>query len=364
MARSYRLGWWLTTTRIIVPSILPYALTGLRISASIAVIVSVVTELVGGARGIGQAITVTQVDGQLPAMYAWIITAGLLGVAINLIFTAVERPLLSWHPSQRGGTLMKALTPTRILMRLWLPVLLVAIWLFASAGSTSLYFPPLAEILSVFGRDWLGARVVSDLLPSLGKFLAGFAISAVLGIGIGVLLGMSRVARALTEPLILFLRSVPGPALVPFGILIVGIGAGMNIFIIVLGAIWPTLLGTISGVRSLDPQLVDMARSYRLTLGQRLRYVILPNAGPQIFAGLRTTLQLSIILIVVSGMVASVSGIGYAVLYSQQTFDVAETWSGTILLGILGYIASLIFIQVEKRILAWQIGLRATAGKD
>lgn len=102
MARSYRLGWWLTTTRIIVPSILPYALTGLRISASIAVIVSVVTELVGGARGIGQAITVTQVDGQLPAMYAWIITAGLLGVAINLIFTAVERPLLSWHPSQRG----------------------------------------------------------------------------------------------------------------------------------------------------------------------------------------------------------------------------------------------------------------------
>lgn len=102
MARSYRLGWWLTTTRIIVPSILPYALTGLRISASIAVIVSVVTELVGGARGIGQAITVTQIDGQLPAMYAWIITAGLLGVAINLIFTAVEKPLLSWHPSQRG----------------------------------------------------------------------------------------------------------------------------------------------------------------------------------------------------------------------------------------------------------------------
>lgn len=259
---------------------------------------------------------------------------------------------------------MKSLTPRRILMRLWLPILLVAAWWFGSAGSTSLYFPPLAEIMGVFARDWLGARVVSDLLPSLGKFLAGFTISAVLGITLGVLLGMNRVARALTEPIILFLRSVPGPALVPFGILLIGIGAGMNVFIIVLGAIWPTLLGTISGVRSLDLQLIDMARSYRLTLAQRLKYVILPSAGPQIFAGLRTTLQLSIILIVVSEMVASVSGIGYAVLYSQQTFDVAETWAGTILLGVLGYLASLIFIQVEKRVLAWQIGLRATAGKD
>lgn len=101
VSRSYRLGWWLTTSRIIVPSLLPYALTGLRISASIAVVVSVVTELVGGARGIGQAIAVAQVNNVLPTLYAYILTAGLLGIAINLTFMAVERPLLFWHASIR-----------------------------------------------------------------------------------------------------------------------------------------------------------------------------------------------------------------------------------------------------------------------
>ena len=102
MAQSYRLGWWLTTSRIIVPTLLPYALTGLRISASIAVIISVVTELVGGATGIGQAIAVAQINNVMPTMYAYILTAGLLGVTINLLFTFLEKPLLFWHPSQRG----------------------------------------------------------------------------------------------------------------------------------------------------------------------------------------------------------------------------------------------------------------------
>ena len=129
----------------------------------------------------------------------------------------------------------------------------------------------------------------------------------------------------------------------------------MNIFIVILGAIWPTLMGTIDGVRSLDLVRRDMARSYRLTLGQRLVHIILPNAGPQIFAGMRTTLQLSIILVVVAEMLASTNGVGYYVLASQQTFNVAETWAGTLLLGILGYLSSLLFISAERRVLRWQV---------
>lgn len=253
---------------------------------------------------------------------------------------------------------MSTLTDTAraVLLRAWLPAVLIAAWWFASAGSTSLYFPPLATILEVFVRDWFGPHLTADLLPSLGKFLVGFTLSAVLGIGIGMLLGMNRYTRAAAEPIVLFFRSLPGPVLVPIGIMLIGIGAGMNIFIMVLGAVWPTLMNTIDGVRSLDPVQQDMTRSYRLTLGQRIRYVVLPNAGPQIFTGLRTTLQLSIILIVVSEMVASVNGIGFYVLYSQQTFAVAETWAGTILLGLLGYFASLLFLTVERRVLAWQAG--------
>lgn len=101
MARSYRLGPLETTTRIVIPSLIPYALTGLRVAASIAVVVTIVTELIGGASGLGQSIAVAQTGGRLDVMYALIIVSGLLGLLINYTFKVLERPLLFWHPSVR-----------------------------------------------------------------------------------------------------------------------------------------------------------------------------------------------------------------------------------------------------------------------
>lgn len=278
--------------------------------------------------------------------------------------TATARPIKTATPAAQAPSTSKVNKTVKwLLWRTWLPITLFLLWWFASAGSESLYFPPLQEILASFRDEWLGAGFMRDLVPSLGKFLAGFTLSGVIGISLGVILGMNKWLRAAFEPLIMFMRSVPGPVLVPIGILLIGIGAGMNVFIIVLGAVWPTLLGTIDGVRALDPQLRDVVRSYRLTTKQYIFNVILPNAGPQIFAGLRTTLQLSIILIVVSEMVASTNGVGFRLLLSQQTFSVTETWSGTLLLGILGYLAAIIFIQVEKKVLAWQQGMLASTEK-
>lgn len=247
------------------------------------------------------------------------------------------------------------------LLRLWLPILLIALWWFFSANSTNVYFPPLQQIWSTFVTDWVGPRFGTDLLPSLGMFLVGFTIAAVGGIAIGTWLGLNEKAREATEPIVQFLRALPPPVLLPIGLLLFGITGTMNIFIIAFGSIWPTLLNTADGVRSLAPELRDMSVSYRLTKSQRLFSVILPNASPQIFAGLRVTLQLSIILIVVSEMVAATQGVGYYVLNSQQTFSVAQTWAGTILLGIIGYLATLVFLKVERQVLSWQTGMNQAA---
>lgn len=102
VGRSYRLGFLRTTRHIVFPSILPYALTGMRVSAAIAIVISVVTEMIGGATGLGQRIVVAQSAGNLPEMYALILAAGLLGLAVNALFRALEGPLLFWHASQRG----------------------------------------------------------------------------------------------------------------------------------------------------------------------------------------------------------------------------------------------------------------------
>lgn len=245
-----------------------------------------------------------------------------------------------------------------VLLRSWLPVAIVAAWWIASAGSTSIYFPPLSEILATVREDWFGPFFVEHLLPSVGKFLVGYLIAIVVGIVVGMIIGLSPIAHAVADPFVQFLRSLPPPTILPVGILLFGIGAPMNIFVIAFGSVWATLLNTADGVRGVDLQVRDTARSYRLSWPQRIRFVLLPAAGPQIFAGMRTSLQIAIILIVVSEMVGATSGIGYYVIRSQQTFNVVDTWAATIVLGILGFLATLVFLQIEKRVLSWQIGMR------
>ena len=132
-----------------------------------------------------------------------------------------------------------------------------------------------------------------------------------------------------------FLRAVPPPSLIRFGIVVLGTGTAMKVFLIAFVCVWPVLLNTLDGVRGVDPTLRDTARVYGIPLRDRVRYVLLPAAGPQIFAGMRTSLSLALILMVISEMVASTNGIGYFVLQSQRTFAIPEMWSGIILLESL-----------------------------
>jgi ABC-type nitrate/sulfonate/bicarbonate transport system permease component len=241
------------------------------------------------------------------------------------------------------------------------PILALVAWGVASSGSETYYFPPLTEILETFADTWLFERVGSDVVPSLLRMGAGYAIAIVLGIGLGLLLGLSRSARRAAAPIVEFLRSIPPPALLPFGILVLGVGTSMKVFIIAFVCVWPVLLNTIDGVAGVDPALKETADSYGIGRRDRIVRVILPAASPQIFAGMRTSLSLALILMVISEMVASTNGIGYFVLESQRTFAIPEMWSGILLLGILGYLLNAGFLLIERRVLRWHRGARESA---
>ena len=175
------------------------------------------------------------------------------------------------------------------------------------------------------------------------------------------MLGLSARARRAAAPIVEFLRAIPPPALLPFAILVVGVGASMKVFIIAFVCVWPILLNTIDGVTSVDPTLRDTTRVYGIPDRDRIWRVMLPAASPQIFAGLRTAVSLALILMVISEMVASTNGIGYFVLQSQRTFAIPEMWSGILLLGILGYVLNGGFVLLERRLLRWHRGARASA---
>ncbi|GAB2901946.1 ABC transporter permease [Streptomyces mayteni] len=247
------------------------------------------------------------------------------------------------------------------LLELALPAALLVGYGLWTARAQSFYFPPLSEILQYFRELWLFDRVGSDLLPSLLRMSAGYLASVVLGVALGLVLGMSRMLRTAAEPVVEFLRALPAPALIPFSLLLFGSGDSSKIFVIVLGAVWPILLNTIDGVRGVDGQQLDMARAYHIPLGARVLRIILPGAAPRIFAGMRTSLAIAIILMVVSEMVASSNGLGYFVLEQQRSFAIPEMWTGIILLGVLGYVLNWLFQRLERRVLAWHFGLKGLA---
>lgn len=246
-----------------------------------------------------------------------------------------------------------------------LPALLLALWWAATARSTDFYFPPLHTILSAFGKTWFSGRLVDDVLPSVLRLAAGYAGAVAVGVGIGVLIGSHRRVRLAAEPVLEFFRAVPPPVLIPVLMLFTGIGDTMKITVIVLGSMWPVLLNTAEGVRAIDDVLADTARSYGLTGAARLRRLVLPSAAPQIVTGMRQALSISIILMVISEMFASSSGLGYTIVQFQRGFAVPEMWSGILLLGLLGFALSLLFGRFESRVLRWHRGRRqAQRGKS
>jgi len=246
----------------------------------------------------------------------------------------------------------------RALLLLGLPVVLVAVWWFATINSQSFFFPPLRDILATFGETWFEGRIVGDVLPSLVRLTVGYLLALVIGISVGVVVGSSARLRAVLEPVLEFFRAIPPPVLVPIIILFAGIENSMKVLVIVSGCVWPVLLNTIEGVRGLDEVLRDTAGCYRLGRRSRLLNLTLRGASPQIAAGARQALSIGIILMVISEMFAASNGIGFTIIQFQRSFAIPQMYSGIILLGLLGIAIALVFRAVEARTMSWYTGLR------
>lgn len=257
-------------------------------------------------------------------------------------------------PPQMRGT---ARTTVRVL---GLPIILVAVWWLWSANADSYYVPTPGAVAQKFGEVWGGPRLTQDALPSVLRLLGGLIAATLLGVGIGVPLGLSVRLRAFVEPVLEFLRAIPPPVLVPVLILFAGIGNTMKVLVIVSGCIWPILLNTVEGVRAVDPVLAETCRTYGIGGTARLRNLVLRSASPQIIAGLRQALAIGIILMVISEMFAASSGLGFTIVQFQRSFAIPEMWTGIVLLGLLGFVLTMLLRYLERRVLNWYHGQRRT----
>lgn len=253
-----------------------------------------------------------------------------------------------------------------VLLRVAAPIVLIVLWEVAAVGADSLWFPPPSEIAARMHELWLSGgfpsiftpAVATDVLPSLGRMLAGWALAGVVGVAFGIAIGRSRVLSQTVEPTVHFLRSTPGPALLPIFLILLGTDSTMRVALIAFASMWPILLNTIDGVRAVDPTQLETARVFGIPRWSRITRIVLPSAMPKIFAGLTIALAVSLTLMVVSELSVATDGIGYQIQRATQLYAMTDMWAGIVLIALLGIVLNALFNLVERRVLRWYRGAR------
>jgi len=237
-------------------------------------------------------------------------------------------------------------------------IVLLVLWELAGTRGwvSPLSLPPASKVSVTLWELLITGTLLSELAASLWRMFAGYFIGVVLGVLVGLLMGFFRPAYHLLEPITEVLRPIPSPAYVPIAILFLGIDNEMKIFMIAFAVFFPVLLNAYSGVRSVDPVLLSTASTFGVRGGRLLWQVVLPSAAPFIFTGMRVSLAIALIVMVISEMVASSDGIGYFVLAAQRGFQVREMYAGVVTLAAVGYVLNRVFLAVENRVLAWHHG--------
>ena len=260
--------------------------------------------------------------------------------------------LLPQRPSQLGWS-----WNTRLIGVAFIGLLLV-LWEIAAVKAIfpPMSFPRISAILATWWQLVVSGELPSELLSSLWRMFAGYFIGVALGVALGLLMGYVRFFYNLLEPITEVLRPIPSPAYLPIVILFLGIDDEMKIFMIAFATLFPVLLNTYSGVRSVDPIQLQTARTFGVSGRRLLTRIVLPAASPYIFTGMRVSLAVALIVMVISEMIAASSGIGYFILSAQRGFKIREMFAGVLTLAMLGYILNRLFLLIENRVLAWHYG--------
>jgi ABC-type nitrate/sulfonate/bicarbonate transport system permease component len=228
-------------------------------------------------------------------------------------------------------------------------------WLFSHMQWISKVFLPTPEATVA---SLLEGLVKGDLLnftlSTVLRMTLGWGLATALGVALGALIGSSPAARAWIQPTLEILRPMPASAMMPLAIAIFGLSSGMVLFVVAFGAMWPVLMATVHGFASMHVRLTEVSQALQLSRSAFVFKVGLPNAMPDILAGMRLSLTVSLIVSVVGEMLASQSGLGQAILLAARSFRASELFAGVMLLGLIGFVSNAMLAAAEKHFLKYQ----------
>jgi NitT/TauT family transport system permease protein len=241
-------------------------------------------------------------------------------------------------------------------MRFAVPVALLALWEIASrlAFVSPRYFPAPTTITWVLADRFVEGDLGVQALVTLARLACAFALAAVPGVLLGLLMGIARPVRAAIEPYIAFIFPVPKITLLPFLLIILGVGEPAFVLTGAASAFFQVVISTLGGVQTLDPRLLEVGRNYGAHGARLFWKVILPAALPSIFTGLRLGLGLALVSLVAVEFIAAKSGLGHLVYRHWQMLSTPEMYAAFALVGALGLALTRGLRTLQARILTWQ----------
>ncbi len=242
-----------------------------------------------------------------------------------------------------------------------LPAVVVAGWQVASSSgwlSDAILPSPAAVVAAGWGLT-LSGELPHHMGVSFLRAMAGLVVGGGIGFALGLANGLSSASDRLTDTTLQMARNVPHLALIPLVILWFGIGEEAKLFLVALGVFFPVYVNTLHGIRTVDPQLVEMGRCYGMTPPALFRRVILPGALPSVFVGLRFALGIMWLTLIVAETIAAQSGIGYMAMQARDFLQTDVIVLAIAIYAALGKLADAATRALERRCLAWHPAFRA-----
>lgn len=214
--------------------------------------------------------------------------------------------------------------------------------------------PPPTVIAPALWKTLSAGDIFSPLIYTLLLLFAGYGLGCVGGIIVGTLMGVSEAVHDLLEPFVELMRPIPKVALVPPLFLFLGLGPTMMITTVALAVFFPVLVGTLQGVRGVDRVAIDTGRTFGASSWTIVRSVVLPSALPMILTGMRVSLGIGLIVVVLAEMLSGEHGLGAVIIDTQRSFAIAQMYVWIIILALLGFILNTLFERIENRVAPWR----------
>jgi ABC-type nitrate/sulfonate/bicarbonate transport system permease component len=249
-----------------------------------------------------------------------------------------------------GAARVKRLSPFAFVL------LVLVAW--EAAARSGLWSPLLFPSLERIGRELVlffsRPESLLEAWVSLYRALGGFALAAVVGIFVGMLMGRSKLAAGLLDPLFSGTYAVPKLALFPIFIFVFGIGSLSKVALVFLECLYPIVIMSYHGTRSVNRVLLWSAQNMGASRAETLRRVVIPASAPFIFAGFRVAVPVAMIVVVITEMVSSADGLGYLVVYSLSSLRTDRMLAVVVAIALLGYLLDKAVVLARDRLIYWE----------